>query len=79
MIGHDGLADVNEFRRAIADRMDAEQLVCLVVKEELQHADVIADDLPSGDLPVAGDTDGIGDSILRELVFVAADHGNFGN
>jgi len=71
--GHHRLPDVNQFRRTVADCMHAEQLTGLIVKEQLQHADLITDDLAAGDFAVAGDADGIGDSVFGQVVFVAAD------
>src|SRR5262249_41514460 len=36
LVGHDGLADVDQFRRAGPDRMDAQERVALLVDQELE-------------------------------------------
>ena len=78
-VGHDGLADVHQLGRAFADHMDAEEFPGLGMKQQLEHADGVADDLAAGDLAVAGDADLIGNAVAREFFFVAADHRDLRN
>src|SRR5687768_18111123 len=53
VIGHNGLTDMNELGRAVPDGMDAQELSRLVVEEQFQHADLVADQLSPGNFPVA--------------------------
>src|SRR5262245_8743721 len=45
--GHDGLADVDEFGGAGADGVDTEDAAIFLMNEEFQHADLVAQQLPS--------------------------------
>src|SRR5262245_57477082 len=44
---HNRLSDVNEFRRPLADDVDAEQLQIPRIKQELQPSGLVAENLPS--------------------------------
>src|SRR6266478_2165127 len=73
------LADVNQLARAFADDVDAEQLAGLAVEYQLQEPGDVAEDLPPGDLLVAGLADFVGSAGFGQLLLVLADHRDFGD
>ena len=77
--GHDGLADVDQFRRAGADDVDAEQAVAVGMEKQFEQAIRICDELASGHFTVAGDADFVRRTGGGELLLVLADHADFGN
>ena len=79
MKGHDGLTDVNQFRSSLADDMHTQQMPGVSMKQYLQHAGVIPNELSSGDFSVAGDADSIGHFSLSEFFLVPPYHGDFRN
>ena len=74
-----GLADVDDFGGALADGVNAEQLFCVAVKEQLQHAGLVAEHHALGQFVVFRDADFVGDFVLCECFFGFADHRDFGN
>src|SRR5262249_55437843 len=64
----DGLADVNQLRRAAADGVHAEQLPSLAVEEHLEEAAVVAEDLATRDLAVACDAGLVRHALASELL-----------
>src|SRR5665213_4327087 len=46
--GHDGLANVDQFRRASADGVNAEDLTRGLVDQQLEHSGFVAEELASG-------------------------------
>ena len=49
LVGHNGLADMDQVRCALAEDADPEDLAGLDVEHDLQHAGVVADDLAAGE------------------------------
>src|SRR5271169_4112759 len=52
--GHHRLADVDQFAGALTDDVDAQHIAGLAVEEDLQHANVITDNLAARNFAVAG-------------------------
>src|SRR6202023_1436576 len=73
------LTDVDQLARPLADDMDAEQLPGLAVKDQLQQPGDVAEDLAAGDLLVARLADLVGSGGFCQLLFVLADHRDFGD
>ena len=76
---HHGLADVDQLGCTFAQNADTQHFTGLNVEQDLQHARVVADDLPAGDLPIEGLADLIGYALACEFLFIGADHGNLRN
>ena len=64
---------------AFADDVHAQQLARFAVEQQLEHAGVVAGDLAAGDFAEAGHADFVRHSLFGELLFVLADHRDFGN
>ena len=62
LLGHDGLADVDDFRCLFPEAVDAEDRQGFAVKENLEHADRVPGDLGAGQ----GAEVGVGD-LVRDL------------
>ena len=77
--GHHRLPDVDQLAGAFADDMHTQQFVILAVKNQLEHADGVADDLSARDLFVIGFANFVGDARLGQFFFVGADGGYLGN
>src|SRR5581483_733724 len=73
------LADVDQLGRSVADGMHADEAAVVAPEDELQHADVVADDRAARDLAVERAPDLVPDRVARELFLVAADHRHLGN
>ena len=76
---HHRLTDVDQLAGAFADDVHAQQLVVLAMKDQLEHTDSIAQDLPARDLLVISFADLVGDARRRQFFFVGAASRNLGN
>src|SRR5580698_956801 len=74
-----GLADVNDFRGALADGVDAEQLLRIAVEEQLEHAALIAEHHALRELVVFRDANLVRRLARGERLFRFANHRNLGN
>src|SRR5262249_53896446 len=75
----DGLSDVDQLGGAGADRMHAEQAMVLTVEQHLEHAAVVPEDLPAGDLAVARDAGLVRHAVLGARPPGPPPHGYLGN
>src|SRR6266567_2846584 len=65
---------MDQLRRPGADSMHTQQLAILAMKEHLEEATVVAEDLASRNLSVSGHVRLIGDFPLGQLMFGRTDH-----
>src|SRR6266404_1243861 len=68
------LPDMKQLGGTRTDYVHAEQPSVSTMKEHLEKAAVIAEDLAAGDLPVACDPDFVGYLVLRQRLLGRADH-----
>src|SRR6267378_1688453 len=73
------LPDMKQLGGARTDDVHAEQPSVATMKEHLEKAAVIAEDLSAGDLPVACDPDLVGYLVLRQRLLGGADHRDLRN
>src|SRR6266852_1814859 len=70
---------VHHFRRQLANDVDAEQLPGLLVKEQLEKAIALADDLAAGMIGIRSPANYVGDLLLVECLLRLACHRAFRN
>src|SRR5262249_30726115 len=75
----DRLTNVDQLRRSAADGVDAQQLAAVSMKEHLEEAAVIAQDLTARDLVVACDAGLVRYLLPRQLLLGGAHHRDLGN
>src|SRR5947208_8484254 len=78
-VSQHGLPDVDQFRGALADDMDAEEFFGLAVKDQFEEAIQVADDLAARDLLIEGPSDFVRHVRSGQLFFALADRGDLGN
>jgi hypothetical protein len=76
--GEDGLSDMDDLRRAVADRVDAQDLRRLGIEENLELPDLRPDHLPLGELGVLRLTHLVGHSLLRQLLLANGNRSDYG-
>ncbi len=74
---HDGLANVNDFRRARPETVDAQNLQRLAVEQQLEHADGLAGDLGAGEALEAALADFVRHTLLSEFAFGFSQRADF--
>lgn len=57
VVSHDRLPDVDQLGRAVPDGMDPKQFAGLRMEQQLQHPDVVPDQLATCNFAIAGDAD----------------------
>src|SRR5439155_15856188 len=75
----DGLADVNDLRCALPNRMDAKEFERLAVEQQFQHSGPVAQHLCLRQLLISGNTCFVGNHSGCQLFLGLADHSDFGN
>jgi len=70
---HHRLPDMDEFARAFADDVHAEQFMCFEMEDQFQESGLVADDLSACDFAVLRLAHFVGDACFREFLFVAPD------
>ena len=76
---HDGLADVDDFRRLVTETMDAEDLQRVEMEDDLQHAYFVAGDLRAGNVAEKGFADFVWNFFLGQFGLVEPYRADFGN
>lgn len=72
--GHDRLTNVDQLGGVRANGVHAKDRVVVLVDEDLEHAVLVAEELPARNLLVGRDAGFVGDALLGELLLGLADH-----
>ena len=77
VIGHDSLADVDEFGGGFADDVYAQEFSGGLVEDEFEHTCFVSGDGASGDFAETSDTYFVGDAFFGEFLFGFSNDGDF--